>query len=851
MGSLYRSKAMQLVQLFMQLDAAHDTLDELGKIGAVQFRDLNPDVTAFQRNFINEIRTVDEMERILRYFHDQCLKLKDLDGTENVLLPGPVPVDELNNLPPISELVNHFRDLENELSVLTDNQSVLDRNLNELIELKWILEKASSLFDENPIMPEILRNQGPGKGPELNFMAGGGDIESAMNFSYTIGAIARSKVPSFEKILWRVMRGNLYLKIAEIDDFIRDPVTNELMEKSVFLIFHQGVRAKTKVEKICDAFQANLSPCPNNEEERRGLYRQIVTRIEDLTHVIRRTSLHRRQVLSAILVRQDKWKEYILKEKGIYHSLNMCDYDVGRKCLIAEAWVPTEAIDVVRDALNRGSVRAGTTTPAILRLLPNKGNPPTYQPVNSFTSAFQDIIYMYGVARYQEANPTPFTIVTFPFLFGIMFGDIGHGFLMTLLTLYILFAADSLYKNGVSGMMKNLVDSRYLLFFMALGAVFGGIMYNEIFGLTMDIFGSAYTWDLDESHASRVSGYVYPIGVDPAWKLATNELDFYNSLKMKMSVVIGVVQMSVGIFVSLTNHIHFKNKLSIFFEFIPQILFLWSIFGYMCFLIVFKWLTDYSVEGAMASPRLLNLMISMLLSPFKLDPQYYMYHGQHGVQLVLVIIAAISVPWMLIPKPVILFVQHKLNQRRRQRELEAFESSKDVELSEIVETNIGDSFDPDNLKKPHAAPAKKAEEHHDHHHGGDDDEEEHFELDEVVIHQVIHTIEFVLGCVSNTASYLRLWALSLAHSELSKVFWDHVMMMGFGMDNFFMIFICWGVWAGLTIGVLMMMESMSASLHALRLHWVEFQNKFYVGDGYIFEPFSYKVIADQVREGTV
>ena len=42
MGSLYRSKAMQLVQLFMQLDAAHDTLDELGKIGAIQFRDVCP-----------------------------------------------------------------------------------------------------------------------------------------------------------------------------------------------------------------------------------------------------------------------------------------------------------------------------------------------------------------------------------------------------------------------------------------------------------------------------------------------------------------------------------------------------------------------------------------------------------------------------------------------------------------------------------------------------------------------------------------------------------------------------------------------------------------------------------------
>jgi len=121
-------------------------------------------------------------------------------------------------------------------------------------------------------------------------------------------------------------------------------------------------------------------------------------------------------------------------------------------------------------------------------------------------------------------------------------------------------------------------------------------------------------------------------------------------------------------------------------------------------------------------------------------------------------------------------------------------------------------------------------------------EEEDHPLMEVMIHQLIETIEFVLGTISNTASYLRLWALSLAHSQLATVFFSNTLEVGLAIPGiagrFFALWIGYLIFGTLTVGILMLMDTMECFLHTLRLHWVEFQSKFYGGQGYAFVPFT-------------
>ena len=115
---------------------------------------------------------------------------------------------------------------------------------------------------------------------------------------------------------------------------------------------------------------------------------------------------------------------------------------------------------------------------------------PTYFKPNEFSYPFQQIVDTYGVPTYLEANPAVIAMVTFPFFFGMMFGDMGHGSIILAGGLYLTLNAENLKNAG--GTAATFVPFRYLFLMMGIMSVYCGFIYNEFFAMNTNVFTSCY-----------------------------------------------------------------------------------------------------------------------------------------------------------------------------------------------------------------------------------------------------------------------------------------------------------------------------------------------------------------------
>jgi V-type H+-transporting ATPase subunit a len=89
----------------------------------------------------------------------------------------------------------------------------------------------------------------------------------------------------------------------------------------------------------------------------------------------------------------------------------------------------------------------------------------------------------------------PFTIITFPFLFGVMFGDLGHGAIMALTALFLIVKEKDLAKFKGGEIWDTMYGGRYIIFMMGIFSMYTGFIYNDIFSKSMSLGSSGYvTW---------------------------------------------------------------------------------------------------------------------------------------------------------------------------------------------------------------------------------------------------------------------------------------------------------------------------------------------------------------------
>lgn len=754
------------------------------------FTQLNPDTTAFQRTFTQEIRRLDNVERQLRYFQSQInnqgIPTRPLYEFANILAaPSASEIDEL---------ADKSEQLEQRVASLNESYETLKKREVELTEWRWVLIEAGGFFDrvgvrglfptdngsdlqalqahgnideirqstdsndEAPLLSDV-EQQARGQ----NGDASGIPSLTVMNIGFVSGVIPRSRIAAFERILWRTLRGNLYMNQSEIPKPIIDPTSGEEVQKNVFVIFAHGKEVIAKIRKISESLGADLYSVDENTELRRDQVHEMNTRLGDLGSVLRNTENALDAELTQIARSLAPWMVIIKKEKAVYQTLNRCSYDQARKTLVAEAWVPTNSLSLIKSTLQDVNDRAGMSVPTIVNQIKTNKTPPTYNKRNKFTEAFQTIIDAYGTAKYTEVNPGLPTIVTFPFLFAVMFGDFGHGIIVTLAASAMIYFEGPMKRSKLNELVSMAFYGRYIMLLMGIFSIYTGLIYNDCFSKAMSLFPSAWQWPTDfeegDSVEAKLKGsYRYPFGLDWNWHGTENELIFSNSFKMKLSILMGWAHMTYSLCLSYVNARHFRSKVDIYANFVPSMIFFQAIFGYLVFTIIYKWCIDWYKIGE-SPPGLLNMLIYMFLQPGTIEEE--LYNGQGTIQVILLLIAVVCVPTLLFAKP--LWLRYENNKARKLGYRGIGETSRFSALDNDDEDGQAMNGRRDSTGSDDEAAAMITQDIEQDH--------EEFEFGEIMIHQTIHTIGKLARRSTLTSRLIPtvfriLFELRLAHSFL-------------------------------------------------------------------------------------
>lgn len=769
-SSVFFPEPMDRINIVCPTESTYQCMRAINDFGFVQFDDYNIGTKTVQKRYSEPFMQAEEAERSLRFLRN-VLELHEL-LPQAPFYEDVVGVDNDTDFNQMVEQINSSANDARERKRLFDElKSEINMREQKLACLRFFRDVvhqngfgSSQNLDRENLSATLLQT-----------------ISQDNSFIMTVVCfIPAEKARRFVTTVFRLSRRNVIVNSGEIKDGLIP-----------FALFASSTSIAERIKKVAESYGTNVFQFQQDDTQLDQIETELTADLNQMTAVLEQTLEGNLRFLQDVANNFWGWTTYIAREKLTFATMDYGNFQEIEGSAVYTGWCPTRYVPKLTEVIDRTGRTSSSPIPihldskSVTLLKEDDEMPPTLIETNSFTYSFQCLNDAYGIPNYNELNGGAF-YCTYPFLFGVMFGDMGHAFFYFLAAIAVLILDPIIRKKRIDlgDIGGSLFDFKWLLFFASICAFYCGFIYDEMFGLPVDFFGSRYKQNTtNPMYWEKKDASVYPFGIDPVWFFKDNELIFMNSYKMKLAIVMGMSQMIFGLFLGLINHIHRRDIVEILVTWIPQFLYLVPFFGYLVVLIIKKWCTDFSKNQDPVKREdgvnLIQVMISIVLSFASKDDTLDLYGDtQWVVQKIILYIFILSIPSLLFLRPIIDIIKKH--------------NKKDFNLLEIFVMNL------------------------------------------------IGVIEFCLGALSHTASYLRLWALSLAHSQLSHVLYEELMLLTINAGNPIMVFVGFAGYVLMSIAILLGMEAFSALLHGIRLMWVEFSSKFYQGMGFEFKPASTK-----------
>lgn len=354
-----------------------------------------------------------------------------------------------------------LNEVEKELKSMLGRQRVMDSSYAELLQHKHLLKNV------NKLMGMADRSQLPVPSPvehgtEGSALEEGGQQGDTKTLRIISGLLDVDKKAAFERVVWRVSRGNALVQFADDPMEFRDLNSGTATEKDCYMVFFSGRVLQDKISRLLTTLGSSRFSVPESDLALNKQLADITRQVEDHEAIHAASARQQKAILSSHLDNIAMREMLVFREKAVHAAMNLFNGKLSSRTMVAEAWVPRENRGQVQGALRRGVARSGGDTPSVMSVLETRDTPPTYIKLNKLTETFQGLNDSYGVPRYQELNPGIFYVVTYSFLFGVMFGDIGHGSLMLCGALFLVLNEKRFAKRKLNDLVAPAYYGRYV-----------------------------------------------------------------------------------------------------------------------------------------------------------------------------------------------------------------------------------------------------------------------------------------------------------------------------------------------------------------------------------------------------